>query len=192
MLSALNQSLANYIESKGSTNPFEVMLEYLLCISDSEYGFIGEISYDKEGKPFLQTHALTNIAWDESTKKLYDDNYAAGFRFTNLGTLFGKVMTTGSVVIANNAPTDRRGAGVPAGHPPLACIYGTSDIRWSRLDRYDWCCQPCWGLRYKGCRESWFTDREQRKYDICISFREGERADAGKSDPERRSHSFTA
>jgi hypothetical protein len=29
---------------------------------DSEYGFIGEIKYDDEGAPFLQTHAITNIA----------------------------------------------------------------------------------------------------------------------------------
>jgi len=27
------------------------------------------------GVPYLKTHSITNIAWDENTQKFYEDNY---------------------------------------------------------------------------------------------------------------------
>jgi hypothetical protein len=54
---------------------------------DSEYGFIGEIKYDDEGAPFLQTHAITNIAWNASTQAFYEENVESGLIFTDLDCL---------------------------------------------------------------------------------------------------------
>jgi diguanylate cyclase (GGDEF)-like protein/PAS domain S-box-containing protein len=41
-----------------------------------------------------------------------------------MNTLFGRVITTGTVVVANEPANDRRGGGVPEGHPPLNAFLG--------------------------------------------------------------------
>jgi hypothetical protein len=104
---------------------FGTMLDALLNLLDSEYGFIGEIKInEKTGKQYLHNHAVTNIAWDDATRKFYDDNVAKGLVFTNLHSLFGTVITTASPVISNDPKTDKRGCGIPKGHPPLDHFLG--------------------------------------------------------------------
>ena len=104
---------------------FGTLLDALLDLLDSEYGFIGEVKYNYvDGSKFLQTHSITNIAWDSTTRKFYDENAANGLKFTNLNSLFGTVLTTALPVIANDPKTDKRGCGVPKGHPPLDHFLG--------------------------------------------------------------------
>ena len=116
---------------------FDGMLDRLLELTDSEYGFIGEIlfaadgspmmeeSYMKfRGRPYLKTHAITNIAWNEETRAFYAKNAPKGMEFHNLKTLFGAVIVTGQPVIANSPSTDPRRGGIPEGHPPLNAFLG--------------------------------------------------------------------
>ncbi len=98
---------------------FECMLSLLLRATGSEYGFIGEVLYKSSDEPYLKAYAITNIAWDEKTQKLYEQSLQSGMEFHNLRTLFGEALVTKSVVIANNAPHDPRAGGTPHGHPPL-------------------------------------------------------------------------
>ena len=44
---------------------FESLLDRILVITNSEYGFLGEVLHDADGAPYLKTYALTNLAWDE-------------------------------------------------------------------------------------------------------------------------------
>ncbi|MDJ0687114.1 MAG: CBS domain-containing protein [Xenococcaceae cyanobacterium MO_188.B32] len=116
---------------------FEGMLDRFLALTESEYGFIGEIlfaadgsptmeeSYMKvRGRPYLKTHAITNIAWNEETRAFYAENAPKGMEFHNLQTLFGAVIVTGKPVIANSPSTDPRRGGLPDGHPPLNAFLG--------------------------------------------------------------------
>ncbi|KNC54105.1 uncharacterized protein AMSG_09879 [Thecamonas trahens ATCC 50062] len=106
---------------------FGTLLEAILTLTDSEYGFIGEI-VDVKGEPVLLTHAITNIAWNDQMREYYDNQIATkgGFVFDNLNTLFGRVMITGEPYIANSPDTDefRSPAGRPEGHPPLNAFLG--------------------------------------------------------------------
>lgn len=79
-------------------------------MTESEYGFIGEVLYGDAKKPYLKTHAITNIAWNKETRKFYEENAPQGMEFYNLKTLFGKVMTSGKPVIANMPAKDPRSA----------------------------------------------------------------------------------
>ena len=116
---------------------FDGMLEHLLELTKSEYGFIGEIhiaddgsptmeeSYMKfRGRPYLKTHAITNIAWNEETRAFYAENAPKGMEFHNLQTLFGAVIVTGEPVIANSPSDDPRRGGLPDGHPALNAFLG--------------------------------------------------------------------
>ena len=108
MLEAVRQSQAVFIESKDRRQAFESLLDSFLNVSDSEYGFVGEVFRDAAGRPFLKTHAITNIAWDEPTRQLYAERQQEGMEFRREDTLFGHVLTTGETVISNDPAHDER------------------------------------------------------------------------------------
>ena len=100
------------------------LLDQTLALTESEYGFVGEIQYDEHHKPFLRVLVYTDIAWDAETRKLLAENATSGLVFSNLQTLFGSVITTGEVVVTNDAPNDPRAGGIPHGHPNLDKFLG--------------------------------------------------------------------
>lgn len=96
----------------------------LLSLSEAEFGFMGLREFDEEGQPFLRTKAITNIAWNEETRKLYQERAVAGFEFRNLQALFGPTLRDGEVIISNDYRKETRGVGTPEGHPPLESYLG--------------------------------------------------------------------
>jgi PAS domain S-box-containing protein len=123
LLEAITRTQSQFIVDTEPTVIFNNILESLLSLTKSEYGFIGEILFTAEGKPYLKTHAITNIAWNEESRSFYEKN-APNMKFYNLKTLFGEVMITGKPVISNNPSTDPRRGGLPEGHPSLDCFLG--------------------------------------------------------------------
>ncbi|WP_198648505.1 PAS domain S-box protein [Cyanothece sp. BG0011] len=137
ILQAITLAQSQFIADTVPEVLFNDLLENLLTLTDSAYGFIGEIIYSDEGEPYLQethmkirgqpylkTHAITNISWNEETSKFYDENAPHGMEFHNLKTLFGAVITTGNPVIANHPKSDPRRGGLPEGHPSLDAFLG--------------------------------------------------------------------
>jgi len=137
LLRGVTAAQAQFITAQNRLDIFEGLLSTLLEVTNSEYGFIGEVLFRDDGSayleesfmkirgvPYVKTHSITNIAWDEATQKFYEDNYAQGMEFTNMNTLFGAVVMTGKPVIANNPSTDPRRGGTPDGHPPLNAFLG--------------------------------------------------------------------
>jgi diguanylate cyclase (GGDEF)-like protein/PAS domain S-box-containing protein len=113
-----------YIEGAGAGAAWwERALALLIRITGSEYGFIGSIHEDASGR-FLRTHAITNIAWDEATRRLYDESRFNGMEFRNLDTLFGRVIAEGRTLVSNDVARDPRAHGRPSGHPPLRHFLG--------------------------------------------------------------------
>ncbi|MCH7782884.1 PAS domain S-box protein [candidate division KSB1 bacterium] len=124
LLKALEKAYSEYITNVDPHDLFDELLGNLLNITKSEYGFIGEVLYGDDKKPYLKTHAITNIAWNKETRKFYEENAPQGMEFNNLKTLFGKVMTSGKPVIANMPAKDPRSGGLPNGHPDLNAFLG--------------------------------------------------------------------
>ena len=124
MLEAVRRAQAVFIETEDKRNAFEGLLDAFLQITNSGYGFVGEVQYDVNDKPYLKTHAITNIAWDEASRRLYTDQLDAGMTFSNLKTLFGRALSSGEPVIANDPRNDVRAGGMPAGHPAMDAFLG--------------------------------------------------------------------
>jgi len=101
LLNAIVAIQAAFIEESDIRKSFSRMLDSLLELTQSEYGFLGEVLYDGEDQPYLVAHALTDISWDEETRQLYEVNMAKGFEFHNLNTLFGVTLATGDTLISN-------------------------------------------------------------------------------------------
>ncbi len=112
------------ISEENSKLIFERVLDDLIKITDGEYGFVGEVLEQDNGQPYLKTRALTNISWNDETEKLYASQYDLGMEFYNLDTLFGKVITSGDSVIANDPANDPRAGGLPEGHPRMHSFLG--------------------------------------------------------------------
>jgi PAS domain S-box-containing protein len=137
ILQAISSIQTQYLSDAEPQIVFDGMLAHLLELTQSEYGFIGEIHFTADGspmmetgylkvrgRPYLKTHAITNIAWNDETRAFYAENAPNGMEFHNLETLFGAVIVTGEPVIANSPSTDPRRGGTPAGHPDLNAFLG--------------------------------------------------------------------
>lgn len=118
LLASVTRVLGLYVRDTQPTALFQDLLGDLLALTGSEYGYIAECLVDEHGAPYLQTWAITNIAWDLPTRTLYEDNVVVGegLEFRNLDTLFGWALRHREVVISNDALHDHR-AGRPATGP---------------------------------------------------------------------------
>lgn len=124
MLKVLQEINEDFIKSPDSKRDlFKKMLDYVLKITGSEYGFIGEV-FLQDGKQVLRTYAITDISWNEETAALYQKHAQQGMLFTNHETLFGYTLKTGETVLSNHPASDPRSGGTPKGHPPLKCYMG--------------------------------------------------------------------
>ncbi len=124
LLEAIHRIQSRFIAEAEPRVVYEELLASLLAATGSAYGFVGEVHTDPDGQPYLKTVAITNIAWDEDTRALYDRLAEGGLAFRNLRTLFGAVLTTGQPVIANTPATDPRAGGLPPAHPSLDAFLG--------------------------------------------------------------------
>lgn len=124
MLDAVRQAQAAYIEADDKRQAFEGLLKAFLSVTDSAYGFVGEVLYDQQGQPYLKTHAITDISWDETSRRMFAEQMESGMEFHNLETLFGHALLTGKTVLSNHPETDARRGGLPHGHPPMTCFLG--------------------------------------------------------------------
>ncbi|MCL7487512.1 MAG: GAF domain-containing protein [Desulfobulbaceae bacterium] len=124
LLESINRLQTQFIFEGDVQQFYEKLLGTLLSLTESEYGFIGEILNNGAGKPYLKMRAVTNIAWNRETLEFYEHNAPSGLEFRNLHTLFGEVIQTGEPVICNSPTTDPRRGGLPPGHPPLNAFLG--------------------------------------------------------------------
>ena len=133
MLQAVSEAQADFIADADPHPTFDRLLSHLLDVTDSRFGFIGEVFRDENGTPTLKPHAITDISWDEASRRLHRSYVSGGFEFRNLKTLFGHVMTSGRPVLSNKPAEDPRRGGLPPGHPPLNAFLGLPLFRGTEL-----------------------------------------------------------
>jgi signal transduction histidine kinase/CheY-like chemotaxis protein len=104
---------------------FSNLLDGLIELSGSEYGFIGEIDRDENG-PFLRSWAISDIAWDTASRDFFQTamRERGYLEFHELESLYGVTLLTGEMVISNDPVHDPRSFGLPPGHPPLGSYLG--------------------------------------------------------------------
>jgi len=128
LLEAIRLAQSRFIRDVDAKALFDQLLSDILRLTESEYGFIGEVLY-RDGNPYLRTFAISNIAWNDETQCFYEENAPRGMEFTNLNTLFGSVITGGKPVVSNQPATDPRRGGIPQGHPELKAFLGIPLLR---------------------------------------------------------------
>lgn len=124
LTNAITQALTQFIAEANPYILFNGLLDNLLRLTESEYGFIGEVFYNNTGQPYIQSYATTNISWSKETSELYQKTEKQGLTFSKLNTLYGEILKTGKFVISNDPGNDPRSGGLPKGHPPLNRFLG--------------------------------------------------------------------
>ncbi|MFY8022240.1 MAG: PAS domain S-box protein [Bacteroidia bacterium] len=124
ILTSISRGQEAFIQSSSTRSGFELILNQLIEFTESEFGFIGEVKHDANQNPYLVSHAITNIAWDEQSKNYYESNYESGIEFTNTDSLFGQVLKTGKVYISNDPKHDPNSSGTPKGHLEIKSFIG--------------------------------------------------------------------
>lgn len=124
LLQSVSGILSQFITETNPYSLFGGLLDALLALTESEYGFIGEIFHAADGSPYIKSYATTNIAWSPETRRLYDETRKKGMVFSRQDSLYGTVMRTGQLVISNHPGNDPRSGGLPEGHPPLNSFMG--------------------------------------------------------------------
>ena len=120
LLSALAQGLTIYSATESITKAFVHLLPEVLRISQSPFGFLAEVRYSVMNKPYLYSHAVTDVY--KPGFGLYD--IVTDLQFHNLNTLNGAIMTGRRPVLTNDPPNDPRSGGLPFGHAGLAAFLG--------------------------------------------------------------------
>lgn len=114
-----------FIREADRTQAYELLLTDLLELTDSEYGLIADVRRDEAGRPYLKSRTMSDIAWDESTRRLIDGPTGPAGPLQRLDSLFSAVLASGEAVISNHPASDPRSGGAqPPGHPPLKAFLG--------------------------------------------------------------------
>ncbi|MBW0148119.1 sensor domain-containing phosphodiesterase [Marinobacter arenosus] len=121
---AIHRAQNVFLTSDNDRAAFEQMLNDLLSLTGSQFGFIGEVLYSDADVPYLKIGAITNIAWSPETQALYQQVERRGLIFDRLDNLLGKPMVTGEVIISDDVSKDLRRGGLPPGHPAIESYIG--------------------------------------------------------------------
>ncbi|MBF0316820.1 MAG: GAF domain-containing protein [Nitrospirae bacterium] len=124
LLELIRHIQSQFILSAEPNKLFTEILNNLLSLTESEYGFIGEVLQTDQGRPYMRTFAITSVAWTQETRDYYNDKSPKAIEFSNVNSLYGRVLTTGQAVISNAPLTDPRSGGLPDGHPPIKTFLG--------------------------------------------------------------------
>ncbi len=124
LLHGISKAQMQFITGATPNDLFAGLLEDIIELTRSEYGFIAEVLRDDAGgRPFMRLFAVSDRAWSPEMYSLYNQS-AGGMNFTNMATLFGASIISGQVVIANDPPHDSRHGGLPRGHPTIRAFLG--------------------------------------------------------------------
>lgn len=124
LLKAINHALSLFVSEHDSLSLFSELLADFLTLTGSEYGFIGEVLYCEDQQPYIKTHAISHLIWEEETRALYQELLSKGMECSDLSTLYGEVLVSGETVISNDSEIDPVRCGLPADHPPLKAFMG--------------------------------------------------------------------
>ncbi|WP_455206191.1 PAS domain S-box protein, partial [Kaarinaea lacus] len=119
LVNTIRDIQTRYIETNNTKELYELILNKVIQLSESEYGFFGEVKQEAHGKSFIKVHTFSKLGQNVSMQNFIEKYSPANLEFHNTHNLFGAVLQTKKPTIANDPLRDPRSGGLPPGHPPL-------------------------------------------------------------------------
>lgn len=125
MLSTLNQVTNTFLVKHDVQACFSEILNIVLEISESEFGFLSEYMNREQDAKFMRAYAISDISWDEDSRAFYKQYEEKSYMdFYAMDNLFGHVLKTGETVLSNSPLTDSRAGGFPEKHKAMNSFLG--------------------------------------------------------------------
>lgn len=124
LLNAIKKAQSLYIAETDSRQIYQLLLQSLVEITESEYGFLDEVCHDGDGTLSKKNLAISDISWDAQSRSLYRQLQERDMKFSYLDNLAGLPALTGETIIANDPTHDIRSRGLPKGHPQIRSFLG--------------------------------------------------------------------
>jgi PAS domain S-box-containing protein len=124
LLAYVRRTQELFISGHDIRRVYEEMLHILVETTGSAFGFLDEVIYEADGTRYKKSLVMSDIAWDEKSRRLYEGLSHNMLEFRNLKNLAGAPVLEGRTIIANDVPNHPLYGGVPHGHPPLASYMG--------------------------------------------------------------------
>ncbi|WP_439860197.1 PAS domain S-box protein [Pseudomonas sp. MBLB4136] len=117
LLTIITQAQAAYIDAQNQYQVFDALLQRILELSASQFGFIGEVLDDETGTPYLRTYAISGLAEQI-------DQQAGGLEIRDRHSLFGRVLSDAQPLIVDESGAAAPPSGLPLAHPPVRACAG--------------------------------------------------------------------
>jgi len=118
LLSAINRLFAETMKSGDRDTVARTCLAAALRITDSQFGFIGEVSPDG----FFNTYAVSDTGW--SACAMPEKEATASLQNMIIRGIWGQVILKEQSMVINDPESFPERVGVPEGHPPLTSFLG--------------------------------------------------------------------
>jgi diguanylate cyclase (GGDEF)-like protein len=103
---------------------FEILLSDLLVLTDSQFGFIGEVLTHRDNSPYLRVGAVTDISWSPESADRSVQRKTRGLLFERLNSLIDTSMLSDEVLISGGSESDSQAEELPPGHPQIIRYMG--------------------------------------------------------------------
>ncbi|MEK8052368.1 diguanylate cyclase [Ideonella sp. DXS22W] len=126
LLDALNDVQASFLLNQDMRAASKRLLDPLLAMNESLFGFIGILRKGPDGQRSLVLPAVSDLAWDAATRGRMAmlERQGRDLHFDNFDNLFGHVITHETVVRSAPDAPHPAARGLPPGHPPLSTFLG--------------------------------------------------------------------
>jgi two-component system sensor kinase FixL len=122
--STVTKVQSQFISDKNYLDAMQSVLSSSVQISKSTMGFIAEVLYDQEKKPYMKIMTL-DFPKNNPVYNFFNAGVTDGLpELKNLNGIFGSIMQTGKPIFCGNPRHDIRSTGMPENHPDIFNLVG--------------------------------------------------------------------
>ncbi len=122
-LNIIQKAQGTFIANSDPYHLFRSFLPDILDLTNSEFGFIGEIVSEENGQNFV-VYAVNGITWDDDIRRLCEEQASSVLKLPKLDALCKQVIRSGKTFINNNTDNYSGGVGAPRDHLLLTSFLG--------------------------------------------------------------------
>lgn len=125
VLDAVERAHEPLVRASTGRDVFSALLDGLIDVTESAYGFVGEVHHDDLG-PFLRSSVISDVAWDHATRTFFESAMRdrGSLEFRKFDSLYGATLRTGEVVISNSSEGHSRAGEAPGDDPAIVSYLG--------------------------------------------------------------------
>lgn len=124
LLEEIQAAQTQFISGADLKKVFNTLLSGIVGLTESEFGFLGEVIRTADGNTGLKLHTIANLSMDIDTSLFMEHHEVIEHGLFKLDNLIGAALLSGEYVISNDPFTDSRAGGMPKDHPPIRSFLG--------------------------------------------------------------------